>query len=146
MFMWSGGTLTADIPITVSGGVFKLVVTTANVFVSSGTITMNGTGQFDHFKLLGEHKGVLRKDATGVVYLQMAETMPSMLLEGDEPHLIDEWQVAPNLWDAVRFAFDKRGGMGHFILTGFMSCPLAVLGRRYFKRIHPQYAISTVWR
>ena len=51
-------------------------------------------------------------------YLQMAETMPSMLLEGDEPHLIDEWQVAPNLWDAVRFAVDKRGGMGHFILTG----------------------------
>ncbi|MBQ2623887.1 MAG: ATP-binding protein [Kiritimatiellae bacterium] len=51
-------------------------------------------------------------------YLQMAETMPSMLLEGDEPHLIDEWQVAPNLWDAVRFAVDKRGGMGHFVLTG----------------------------
>ena len=51
-------------------------------------------------------------------YLQMAETMPSLLLEGEEPHLIDEWQVAPNLWDAVRFAVDKRGGMGHFILTG----------------------------
>ena len=51
-------------------------------------------------------------------YLQMAETMPSMLLEGEEPHLIDEWQVAANLWDAVRFAVDRRGGMGHFILTG----------------------------
>ena len=51
-------------------------------------------------------------------YLQMAETMPSLLLEGDEPHLVDEWQVAPNLWDAVRFAVDMRGGMGHFILTG----------------------------
>ena len=51
-------------------------------------------------------------------YLQMAETMPSLLLVGDEPHLIDEWQVAPNLWDAVRFEVDRRGGMGHFILTG----------------------------
>ena len=51
-------------------------------------------------------------------YLQMAETMPSLLLAGDEPHLIDEWQVAPNLWDAVRFEVDRRGGMGHFILTG----------------------------
>jgi len=51
-------------------------------------------------------------------YMQMAETMPSLLLEGAEPHLIDEWQVAPNLWDAVRFSVDKRGGMGHFILTG----------------------------
>ena len=51
-------------------------------------------------------------------YMQMAETMPSLLLEGETPHLIDEWQVAPNLWDAVRFSVDKRGGMGHFILTG----------------------------
>lgn len=51
-------------------------------------------------------------------YMQMAETMPSLLLEGEVPHLIDEWQVAPNLWDAVRFAVDRRGGMGHFILTG----------------------------
>ena len=51
-------------------------------------------------------------------YMQMAETMPSLLLEGVEPHLIDEWQVAPNLWDAVRFSVDQRGGMGHFILTG----------------------------
>ena len=46
-FTWNGGTLAADIPITVSGGVFKLGVTTANVFGSSGTITVNGTGQFD---------------------------------------------------------------------------------------------------
>ena len=51
-------------------------------------------------------------------YLQMAETMPSLLLAGEEPHLVDEWQVAPNLWDAVRFEVDRRGGMGHFILTG----------------------------
>lgn len=51
-------------------------------------------------------------------YLQMAETMPSLLLTGDEPHLVDEWQVAPNLWDAVRFEVDRRGGMGHFIMTG----------------------------
>ena len=46
-FTWNGGTLAADIPITVSGGVFKLGVTTADVFGSSGTITVNGTGQFD---------------------------------------------------------------------------------------------------
>ena len=47
MFTWNGGTLAADIPVTVSGGVFKLGVTTADVFGSSGTITVNGTGQFD---------------------------------------------------------------------------------------------------
>ena len=51
-------------------------------------------------------------------YLQMAETMPSLILEGEEPHLIDKWQVAPNLWDAVRFAVDQRGGVWHFIMTG----------------------------
>ena len=36
-------------------------------------------------------------------YLEMAEVDPSQLLQGDVPHLIDEWQLAPKLWDAVRF-------------------------------------------
>ena len=47
LFVWGGGTLAADMPIIVSGGTFKLGVTTENVFGSSGTITVNGTGQFD---------------------------------------------------------------------------------------------------
>jgi len=51
-------------------------------------------------------------------YLQMANFMPSRLLEGKTPRLIDEWQVAPNLWDAVRNAVDLRGKEGQFILTG----------------------------
>jgi len=51
-------------------------------------------------------------------YLKMADTMPSHLLKGNNPRLIDEWQMAPVLWDAVRFEVDKRGEMGQFILTG----------------------------
>jgi predicted AAA+ superfamily ATPase len=51
-------------------------------------------------------------------YLQMAQFMPSRLLEGDVPRLIDEWQMAPILWDAVRNAVDQRGMSGQFILTG----------------------------
>jgi len=51
-------------------------------------------------------------------YLQQAMIKPSLLLGGDIPRLIDEWQVAPVLWDAVRFAVDQRGEMGQFILTG----------------------------
>lgn len=51
-------------------------------------------------------------------YLQQAMVKPSLLLGGDTPRLIDEWQVAPVLWDAVRFAVDQRGEMGLFILTG----------------------------
>ncbi len=51
-------------------------------------------------------------------YLQTAEVKPSLLLIGDNPRLIDEWQMAPVLWDAVRFAVDRRGGTGLFLLTG----------------------------
>jgi len=54
----------------------------------------------------------------GPGYLAMADTKPSLLLEGDPPLLLDEWQMAPVIWDAVRFAVDKRGLMGQFILTG----------------------------
>lgn len=50
--------------------------------------------------------------------LLMADIDPSSLLEGETPRLIDEWQIAPGLWDAVRFEVDHRGGVGHFILTG----------------------------
>ena len=50
-------------------------------------------------------------------YLQQAMVKPSLLLNGDTPRLIDEWQVAPMLWDAVRYAVDQRGEMGQFILT-----------------------------
>jgi predicted AAA+ superfamily ATPase len=51
-------------------------------------------------------------------YLQAADIKPSLLLKGDTPRLIDEWQMAPVLWDAVRFAVDQRGETGQFILTG----------------------------
>jgi predicted AAA+ superfamily ATPase len=54
----------------------------------------------------------------GPGYLAMADTKPSLLLEGKPPLLLDEWQMAPVIWDAVRFAVDKRGLMGQFILTG----------------------------
>lgn len=50
--------------------------------------------------------------------LMMAEIDPSKLLKGATPRLIDEWQIAPKLWDAVRFEVDHRDNMGHFILTG----------------------------
>ena len=51
-------------------------------------------------------------------YLQMADINPSQLLKGEVPHLIDEWQLAPKLWDAVRFEIDQRDDFGQFILTG----------------------------
>ena len=51
-------------------------------------------------------------------YQAMADTKPSLLLKGATPRLIDEWQMAPVLWDAIRFEVDKSGAAGQFILTG----------------------------
>lgn len=51
-------------------------------------------------------------------YLALAQTKPSLLLEGEKPRLIDEWQLAPNLWNAVRYDVDKSGEKGQYILTG----------------------------
>ncbi len=66
--------------------------------------------------------------AQSILYLQdpaqkkqnlvMAATDPSFLLEGETPRLIDEWQLAPTLWDAIRFEVDQRNEFGQFILTG----------------------------
>ena len=50
--------------------------------------------------------------------LQLADISPRSLLQGETPRLIDEWQMAPKLWDAVRFEVGHRDGFGHFLLTG----------------------------
>ena len=50
--------------------------------------------------------------------LILADINPSTLLKGETPRLIDEWQIAPKLWDAIRFEIDHRNTEGNFILTG----------------------------
>ena len=50
--------------------------------------------------------------------LTMAEINPGLLLQGEAPRLIDEWQIAPKLWDAIRYEVDHRNKEGQFILTG----------------------------
>lgn len=50
--------------------------------------------------------------------LELAKTKPSILLEGEKPRLIDEWQDAPVLWDAIRYDLDKSALKGQYILTG----------------------------
>lgn len=52
-------------------------------------------------------------------YIATAAAKPSLLLKGDKPRLIDEWQDIPVIWDAVRTAVDQSGGVpGQYILTG----------------------------
>lgn len=52
------------------------------------------------------------------MYLQTAELNIKMLLQGETPRLMDEWQLIPQLWDAARFEVDHRKAEGQFILTG----------------------------
>lgn len=65
-------------------------------------------------------KSILRMyDSTeGEKNVELAKLNPSVLLEGSVPRMIDEWQDAPEIWDAVRVAVDDRQEPGQFILTG----------------------------
>lgn len=56
--------------------------------------------------------------AEGSNNIEIAKISPSVILEGDKPRLIDEWQEATNLWDEIRNEVDKTGDKGQFILTG----------------------------
>lgn len=49
---------------------------------------------------------------------QLAQLSPSIILEGETPRLIDEWQEVPQIWDAVRYIVDQRGKKSQFVLTG----------------------------
>ncbi len=65
-------------------------------------------------------KSVLRMDDPQKrdMNIEFSQINPAVLLDGETPRLIDEWQIAPRIWDSVRYEVDKRGDMGQFILTG----------------------------
>ena len=52
-----------------------------------------------------------------------AEVDPDSILEGEEPRLLDEWQLIRGIWNPMRHACDRRGGFGHFLLTGSQNPP-----------------------
>lgn len=60
----------------------------------------------------------LQDPDTAPSLLALADSMPSAILDGEKPRLIDEWQMAPQIWDAVRFSVDRSSQRGQFILTG----------------------------
>lgn len=60
----------------------------------------------------------LQDPDAGPSLLALADSKPSVILDGATPRLIDEWQIAPQIWDAVRFAVDRNKNKGQFILTG----------------------------
>ncbi len=73
--------------------------TTSAKRVSNSTISLQNKVEFDRYR-------------------SIASMDPSILLDGDKPLLIDEWQKIPEIWDAVRFNIDECDGKGVFILTG----------------------------
>lgn len=88
---------------------------------SSGAVLVEGAkwcGKTQSSLQVAKSAVYLQDPDEGPGYLAMADTKPSLLLEGETPLLLDEWQMAPVIWDAVRFAVDKRALMGQFILTG----------------------------
>ncbi len=65
-------------------------------------------------------KSILYMSESGKIEqnIQLASLNPNLLLKGDNPRLVDEWQIAPQLWDSIRFESDHRHKVGLFILTG----------------------------
>ncbi len=72
----------------------------------------------------------LQDPQVGSQALLAAEVNPSLLLKGDTPRLIDEWQLAPQLWDAVCHEVDMRNMFGQFILTG-STTPVENMAHRH---------------
>jgi predicted AAA+ superfamily ATPase len=88
---------------------------------ASGAVLVEGAkwcGKTTTSKQIAKSVLYMQEPAQKKQNLLMADTNPSLLLQGDIPRLIDEWQLAPKLWDAVRFEVDQRDDFGQFILTG----------------------------
>ncbi len=88
---------------------------------ATGAVLIEGAkwcGKTSSASNISRSKLYMRDPDSAVANKVLADTKPSLLLKGDTPRLIDEWQVAPVLWDAVRFEVDRRQVTGQFILTG----------------------------
>jgi predicted AAA+ superfamily ATPase len=88
---------------------------------ASGAVLIEGAkwcGKTSTAQQAAESMIFLQDPDQSASYLALADTKPSLLLTGSTPRLVDEWQMAPVLWDAVRFEVDKRNELGQFILTG----------------------------
>ena len=92
----------------------------------SGAVLVTGVkwcGKTTSSRRYAESEIILDNSSEGKDLILRANAMPSDVLDQEPPLLIDEWQNAPRLWDAVRREVDNRGKRGQFILTG-SSTPL----------------------
>lgn len=87
----------------------------------SGAVQIEGPkwcGKTSTGKQIARSSVFLQDPDTSPALLVLADSKPSVILEGEKPRLIDEWQMAPQIWDAVRFSVDQNGQRGQYILTG----------------------------
>lgn len=88
---------------------------------SSGAVVIEGAkwcGKTSTAQQQSRSEALLSDPSQSDDLMRMAEIDSGLLLEGASPRLIDEWQLSPKLWDAVRHAVDRRQKTGQFILTG----------------------------
>ena len=65
--------------------------------------------------------------ADNFINREIANMDPAAVLKGERPHLIDEWQEVPRIWDAVRYSVDLDGSKGSYILSGSSSVDMGSL-------------------
>ena len=89
-----------------------------------GAVLISGPkwcGKSTTAKKMAASKVELQDPLNKDTYLQLAKNNPSKLLEGEKPRLIDEWQDAPELWNAIRYSVDSTGLKNQYILTGSIT-------------------------
>lgn len=88
---------------------------------TSGAVQIEGPkwcGKTSTGEQRAESAVFLQDPDVGPSLLALADSKPSAILDGEKPRLVDEWQMAPQIWDAVRFSVDQGKKRGQFILTG----------------------------
>jgi len=87
---------------------------------SAGAVVLEGAKWCGKTSTAWQHSEsqVFISDTSQLDYIQMVELNAALVLKGASPRLLDEWQLAPKLWDAVRYAVDRRQSPGQFIMTG----------------------------
>ena len=93
----------------------------------TGAVLIEGTKGCGKTRTAKEHSKSeisLQDPTKSGYYAEVAATKLSLLLEGDTPRLIDEWQLIPSIWNGIKYLVDERGAAGQFILTGSATPPL----------------------